>query len=60
VVDSNRSDAHRRIYPWILDHGNVWDTVVIRFSFGPLWWIAFVLVLLWLPFLLAWLIDAPM
>ena len=33
---------------------------MIRLFFGPLWWIAFVLVLLWLPFLLAWLIDAPM
>ena len=35
-------------------------SLLIRLFFGPLWWIAFVLALLWLPFLIARLIDAPM
>ena len=30
---------------------------MIRLFFGPLWWIVFVLVLLWLPVLMAWLFD---
>ncbi len=60
MVDFDRSDTHRWIYAWILDHGNVWDTVVIRFFFGPIWWVAVVLALLWSPFLIARLIDAPM
>ena len=30
---------------------------MIRALFGPLWWIVFVLVLLWIPILMAWLFD---
>ncbi len=30
---------------------------MIRLFFGPLWWIAFVLVVLWIPVLMAWLFD---
>ncbi len=33
---------------------------LIRFFFGPVWWVAVVLALLWSPFLVARLIDAPM
>jgi len=35
-------------------------SLLIRLFFGPIWWIALVLALLWSPFLIAWLIDAPM
>jgi len=30
---------------------------MIRALFGPLWWIVFVLAVLWIPVLMAWLFD---
>ncbi len=35
-------------------------SLLIRLFFGPVWWVAVALALLWSPFLIARLIDAPM
>jgi len=32
-------------------------SLLIHLFFGPLWWIAFVLAVLWIPVLMAWLFD---